>query len=125
MTQEVEARAEVADAYRRQLDAMVTGDVDTLNELLADDYTARHITGYEQPKAEWLAQIRDGHFVYHRIDQQSLDIRVDGDTATLTSRALMSVTIGGGTGRWPLRSTQSFERRAGSWVATHSSSSTY
>ena len=92
VTLEVEARAEVADAYRRQLDAMVTGDVDILNGLLADDYTARHITGYEQPKAEWLAQIRDGHFVYHRIDQQCLDIRVDGDAATLTSRDIMSVT---------------------------------
>ena len=46
----MDARAVVEDAYRRQLDAMVAGDLNALDELLADDYTARHITGYEQPR---------------------------------------------------------------------------
>ncbi|EKT78315.1 hypothetical protein WSS_A33550 [Rhodococcus opacus M213] len=52
---------------------MIAGDVDALDELLADDHTARHITGYEQPKAEWLEQIRDHRFAHHRIDLQSLN----------------------------------------------------
>jgi len=41
----MDTRAEVEHAYRRPLDAMVAGDVDPLD--VADDYTARHITGYE------------------------------------------------------------------------------
>src|SRR4051794_17526549 len=110
---------EVADAYRRQVAAMVDGDLGILDQLLAEDYTARHITtGYQQPKQEWLAQLRDGEFVYHRIDAQSLDIDVNGDEATSVARALVTVTIGGSRGRWPLESTTRYERRDGSWVAT-------
>ena len=125
MTREVEARAEVADAYRRQLDAMVTGDVDTLNELLADDYTARHITGYEQPKAEWLAQIRSGDFSYHRIEEQDVSVTVDGDTAVLVGAAQVTVTINGGRGTWPLRSTMHYVKQHGQWKVARSRSTTY
>ena len=33
---------------------------DRLDALLADDFTAVHITGYEQPRADWLEQVRAG-----------------------------------------------------------------
>lgn len=28
------------------------------------------MTGYVQPKAEWLAQMRQGRFVYHSIEEK-------------------------------------------------------
>ena len=121
----MDARSEVEDAYRRQLDAMVAGDVNALDEFLADDYAARHITGHEQPKAEWLNQMRDGLFIYHHVDVQSLDTSVEEGVATLASRAFVTVTIGGSKGRWPLQSTMRFQRRSGCWIATESSSTTY
>jgi ketosteroid isomerase-like protein len=119
------SQGEVEDAYRRQLYSVVDGDLDALNELLADDYTARHITGYEQPKAEWLAEMCEGQFDYHRIEVESLDVLADGDAATVVSHALVTVTIGGGRGRWPLKSTVRFERRVGTWIATAAGSTTY
>ena len=119
------AQGEVEDAYRRQLYSVVDGDLDALNELLADDYTARHITGDEQPKAEWLAEMCEGQFDYHRIEVESLDVLADGDAATVVSHASVTVSIGGGRGRWPLKSTVRFERRVGTWIATAAGSTTY
>jgi hypothetical protein len=69
---------------------MVGGDVGTLDQLLAKGYTARHITGYEQAKNEWLAQILDGQFTYDHIEQESLEIRVDGGSWVATRPTSMT-----------------------------------
>lgn len=43
---------------------MIAADTDRLSDLLADDFTAVHITGYKQSKSEWLGQIRAGEMAY-------------------------------------------------------------
>jgi ketosteroid isomerase-like protein len=116
------AEQQVRAVWQRQNAAMLAGDSAGLDAVLADDYVARHITGYEQPKPEWLAEIREGAFDYHAIDETNLEIRVDGDVATLTSEASVTVTIGGNRGSWPLRSTVRYEQRDGEWLAVRSSS---
>jgi hypothetical protein len=55
-------RAEILDNYRAQLRAMVDGDTEVLGELLTEDFSLTHMTGYVQPKQEWLAQMRAGQF---------------------------------------------------------------
>jgi hypothetical protein len=46
---------------------MVEGRADLLDGILADSFTAQHITGYVSPKTEWIGQIRSGDFVYRSI----------------------------------------------------------
>jgi len=57
-----ESRAGIAVAvranYEAQRRAMVAGDADALGALLADGFTLTHMTGYPQPMAEWLADVR-------------------------------------------------------------------
>ncbi len=104
---------------------MLAADVDRLDDLLADDFTAVHITGYEQPKADWLEQIRAGEMAYHDVQEQSVSVTIDGDTAVLTSRNLVTATIGGSRGTWPLESTTNYAKIDGTWLATSSRSTTY
>jgi hypothetical protein len=47
-----DVRAAVLAAYRDQNRWMVEGRTDRLAELLADNYTAIHVSGYQQDKAE-------------------------------------------------------------------------
>lgn len=56
--------AAIRELTKQQVTAMLTGDVDTLDRLLADEYTATRIGGYVQPKQEWLAQITSGQLQY-------------------------------------------------------------
>jgi hypothetical protein len=39
---------------------MVEGRADLLYGILADSFTAQHITGYVSRKAEWIGQVRSG-----------------------------------------------------------------
>lgn len=94
----------------RQSAAVLAGDVGTLDELLADDFTATHITGYEQPKDEWLAQISSGQMQYHASTEVSWDVTIDGDTAVIESRSRVDATIYGSRRVWRWRPPLTFGR---------------
>jgi Domain of unknown function (DUF4440) len=88
-------RDEIAEAYQAYLDAMHHGDTATLDELLDEAFTLIHITGYVQPKAEWLAEIRAGQFAYHAIRQYDLTVDHNGNTARLVARTVTDATVTG------------------------------
>jgi hypothetical protein len=122
---EDQVRTEILAAYREQNRAMVEGRTDTLAELLADGYTAIHISGYQQDKAEWLDQIDSGRMTYDAIEEKSVDVEIKGETAVLTSRALVTATIYGSHATWPLKSVTRYARRDGTWKPVHSRATTY
>ena len=123
-----QARAEVAAAvranYEAQRDAMVAGDADSLGELLTDGFTLTHMTGYQQPKAEWLADVRSGAMTYHTIDD--VDVAVDFDVdPVVTARTRTKATIWGSSGTWPLRLRIRFIRGHDGWLACQTVASTW
>ena len=124
-TSDERAREEILAAYRERTRWMVEGRTDRLAELLDDNFTAVHINGYEQDKAEWLAQIDSGQMSYHAVREESAVVEVNGDTAVLTTRALVTATINGAHGTWPLESVTQYAHRDGAWKATRSRATTY
>jgi hypothetical protein len=117
--------AAILQASRDRTHAMIAQDVARLDELLADGFTAIHISGYEQPKAEWLEQIASSEMVYRDVEEVSATVDIDGDTAVLITRNLVTATINRVNGTWPLESTATYERQNGTWVNTMSQSTTY
>jgi ketosteroid isomerase-like protein len=119
------ARAEILSANQDQNAALVQGDTGRLDQLLADDFVAVHITGYEQSKAEWLAQIESGRMAYHGLTEVSASLTVDGDRAVLVTRNLVDATIYGSRGTWPLQATTTYARIGHAWKAVSSQAATY
>lgn len=105
--------------------AMLAGDVETLDRLLADDFTATHISGYVQPKAEWLAQIASGDMQYHNSEEVSWNVTVNGDTAIVERRARLDATIYGTRRVWPIASTATMTKTGGRWVIKQSVATTF
>lgn len=106
------------EALAEQFEALVSGDADALDRLLANDFTGQHVTGYETSRAEWLGQVARGEFKYHAITPQSVEISVNGDTAAIISVADYDVTLDGHAGRYRLRSTLTYRRDGQRWVTT-------
>jgi len=104
---------------------MIDADVERLGALLDENFTAIHITGYEQSKAEWLDQIRSSQMAYHDVAEQSVSVDIDGDTAVLVKRNLVTATINGTRGTWPLESTTTYAQTDGAWRPTSSRATTY
>lgn len=115
----------VREAYAAQRDAMVFGDVTALDALLADEFTLTHMTGYRQPKAEWLTDIENDRMTYHSMEDVELIVTVYRDQAELKVRTVTEATIWGGHGTWNLELRIDYERRDDEWIAIESVASTW
>ncbi|WP_369230434.1 nuclear transport factor 2 family protein [Streptomyces sp. R21] len=114
-TADQSAREEILDAHRAYLEAMREGDTSVLDGLLDDSFTLTHMAGYVQPKAEWLAEMRQGRFVYHTIEEKSTTIDVDGHTARLVVRTVTDATVYGTRWDWRLQLATDYARRGDTW----------
>jgi len=113
--------------YAAQRVAMVAGDAESLRRLLSEDFVLTHMTGYEQSRAEWLADVASGAMTYHSIQDVSLDVDHRGfpDQLTLTARTRTLATIWGSRGTWPLQLEVTFMPVHEQWLATATVASTW
>ncbi len=118
-------RDAVLASYADQREAMVVGNADALGALLADDFTLVHMTGYRQPKAEWLADVRSGAMTYHSMEDVDVSVDVSGEAPVVTARTRTEATIWGGHGIWPLRLRITYRRQDGAWIASGTVASTW
>ena len=122
---DADTRDAVLANYADQREAMVAGNADALGALLADDFTLVHMTGYRQPKAEWLADVRSGAMTYHSMEDVDVSVDVSGEAPVVTARTRTEATIWGGYGIWPLRLRISFAHDGTAWVAAGTVASTW
>ncbi|MFF3851281.1 nuclear transport factor 2 family protein [Streptomyces sp. NPDC002328] len=119
------AHDEVSTAFRAYLQAMLDGDTDALDSLLADGCTLTHVTGYVQPKDEWLSQMRARQFLYHRIEEKSMTVEVEGSTAHVSGRFITDATVYGTRANWPLQMTMDYARDGDTWSVVRSAATTW
>jgi hypothetical protein len=125
VTDDTDIRDAVLANYEAQCQAMVAGDADAVGGLLADDFTLVHMTGYRQPKPEWLADVRSGEMTYHSTVDVEVTVDVSGGSPVLSARTRTEATIWGGHGTWPLQLRITYRQQDGAWVAAGSVASTW
>jgi Domain of unknown function (DUF4440) len=118
-------KAQVIEACRAMYRGMLERDTDALDDLLDDAYTLTHMTGYRQPKREWLAQINSGEMRYHSSQERDTSVDVTADTAVLVGRNVVDATIWGTRGTWNLQLTTTYQRRDGEWIALQTVATTF
>ncbi|MEU9639542.1 nuclear transport factor 2 family protein [Streptomyces tendae] len=117
---------DLRDVHRAYLDGMREGDTEALDGLLARDFTLTHMTGYVQPKAEWLAQMREGRFIYHSITEEDVawDSEADG-TVRLTVKTVTDATVYGTRADWRLRLSTDYARHDEVWTPQRTVATTW
>ena len=84
-----QAEQEVLSVEREYLDAHVRRDRATLDRILADGFTFRHCGSYITNKAQRLALMDNPDLSFLSIDTADVDVRIDGDEAFVTGRAVV------------------------------------
>ena len=90
-----DARAEVLAAEDRRYRAMLDADLATLDRLCADDLSYAHSSGVRDTKAEYLAKVASGYYVYRRICHPVERVAVVGDTAVVVGRMTADLVVDG------------------------------
>lgn len=103
----------------RYCQAMTDADTDTLRELVPEDATFTHMSGRQQTREEYFADIENGNLRYFTIGIDSPVVTVDGDTASVTFTSVLNANAYGARGTYRMSGTHHWEKRDGKWVAVN------
>lgn len=106
---------------------MVDKDIVKLNEILAPSMQLQHMTGYMQPKLEWIDQIQNGEMKYFSsIEENIKEIVIEGNSASLVGQnKVMASVWGSQVATWPLQMKMEFTKSNGKWIIANQIASTY
>ena len=104
-------------------DAYVHGNVEPLEQLLADDLVVTMTDMALLTKAQSIGLLRSGHLKFPRYETSDIRIRVYHDAAVVTGRLQRTRTLNGNNVDDDWRFTKVYVRRADKWqvVAWHAS----
>ena len=116
LAQKHESRHEIDQLEDNWRNAILTGDIKTMDSLLADDYMAITPSGTLQSRAEALASLRSGRIHFTTLNITDRRVRFYGSTAVVTSLADIQATTPTGPVSGSYRYTRVYVRNAqGSW----------
>ena len=119
-------KEQIGALYREMYAAMVAKDTATLNRVHADDFVLTHMTGMHQSKQEYIRAIAEGTLNYYSAEHEQMDIKIDGNHATLTGRSRVNAAVfGGGRHTWRLQLSFKLVNRDSRWQFIAASASTY
>ncbi len=119
-------KEQIEALYREMYEAMVRKDTATLNRVHADDFVLTHMTGMHQSKQVYIQSIANGTLNYYSAEHEQMDIKVDGNHATLRGRSRVNAAVfGGGRHTWRLQLSFELVKHDGRWQFTSASASTY
>ncbi len=105
---------------------MIDKDTSALSRIHADNFGVVHMTGIRQSRQEYIRVIADGTLNYFSVIEDSIDIRIDCNTATFAGRSRVTVAVfGGGHNTWRPQLLFTLEKHGGQWLLTSSGASTY
>lgn len=106
----------VLKLYRQFNQAMAANDTNQLAELLAPSFTLTHMTGYEQPRAEWFREMDQGTMHYFSSTEEHVEMGAIADGWQVTGQNRVVAEIrGGGQYEWPLNTVLTVQKVASRW----------
>lgn len=118
---------QIIELYRQENQAMVEKDISKLDEILSPNMSLTHMTGYVQPKLEWIDQIQNGQMKYFSSTEDNIkNIEISGDYASLIGQSQVKASVwGSGVNTWSLQMKMYFKKQNGAWLISKQEASTY
>jgi len=86
---------EILALEEKRCAALAANDVAALEKLFHDDLIYTHSSAVVDTRKSYLETLRNGHTRYHSIKRSDEKVRLCGDTALVTGRAIIDVTVKG------------------------------
>lgn len=103
----------------RYYQAMTDADTETMGEIVSEDMVFTHMSGRQQTREEYFADVRDSSLRYFTIGIENPVVEVNGDLASVTYTSVLNADAYGARGTYRMQGTHWFEKRDGSWRAVN------
>ena len=110
------AESEIKTLEEARNQAVLNGDVATLDRMTSDDYTFITLRGELRTKSDILKGFASGSFHYESRQISDLKVRVHGDTAIVTGRSVQKGMENGKDYSGDYRFTRVYVRENGRWL---------
>ena len=110
---------EIIERYTAIQQAMIDKDIRTLDSLILDGTSFRHMSGVVQSKAEYFHDIETGRLDYQGFKISDPKVSIDGDNAVLKAKVVLTANAYGAQGSWPFNVSVHFVRIGGNWYMTN------
>jgi len=95
--------------------AAVKGDVATLEKQTSDDYTFINLYGQMSDKSQMVSNFKTGRTKITSNEVSDMKVRVYGNTAVITGKADVAVTMAGKDTKGQIMFTRVYVKKGGSW----------
>ena len=117
---------QIRELYRKYWDCMIRKDEAGLRIIMTEDYYLRHMTGVKQSVDEFIRGLLNGTFNYYSAEHDDINVKVAGNTATMTGKSrVLAAVYGGGKNSWRLQGDFTLRKEQEGWKLTSSKASTY
>ncbi|QDU36519.1 SnoaL-like domain protein [Maioricimonas rarisocia] len=106
---------ELDEHGKRWQKAVEERDEETLRELLAEDFMAIETDGSTKTREQYIENVTQTNLTYREGELKNLKVRIYGNTAVVTARAILDVTKDGRDLDVPVRVTSVLVKRNGRW----------
>ncbi|MDD3369589.1 MAG: nuclear transport factor 2 family protein [Lachnospiraceae bacterium] len=112
---------ELAVLYQqaRYCQAMTEVDTDTMREMVPEDAVFTHMSGRQQTREEYFADIENGALQYFTIGIDEPEIEINGDEATLTYTSVLNANAYGARGTYHMPGTHLYKLVDGVWTSAN------
>lgn len=117
--------SQVLEVARLLIKLMIDKDTSRMNEIVDENFSLTHITGYLQPKSDWFVEIESESMKYYSAEEVYNKVDIKGAKATCVVRHLLDARIWGSRNTWRLQQTFQMEKRDGEWDILNSVARTF
>lgn len=105
---------------------MIDKDRSLLSRVLDESFVLVHMTGMRQSKEAFIRSVEDGTLNYFSAGHQSIDVSIDGISASLIGKSLVNAAVfGGGRHTWRLQLNLKLVQKSDDWKITEAKASVY
>lgn len=106
-------------AQARYCQAMTDADIETMRELVSEDVIFTHMSGMQQTREEYFADVANGRLRYFTIGIENPVIKADGNKAQITYTSVLNANAYGARGTYRMSGTHNYEKRDGAWISVN------
>lgn len=114
-----EEETAVLYSQARYCQAMTDADTDTMREIVSENMTFTHMSGMQQTREEYFADIENGSLNYFTIGIENPVVKVDGDKASVTYTSILNANAYGARGTYKMAGVHYYEKQNGNWIAVN------
>ncbi len=112
---------ELSVLYRQALycQAMTDSDLETMRKIVSEDMVFTHMSGMQQTREQYFADIAAGRLKYFTIGIENPRISVNEDKAEITFTSVLNANAYGARGIFRMKGTHHYENRDSEWIAVN------